>query len=141
MIIRRFRTIFLIVWSIATIIGITVGVITYFQRTWSVFDRNTRVNDLSVCQDENSMPRITTHYVEVCGYIITDYPPVVLTIVLYKMPEKELIDINPPSDEFDAGYFSRQLKLSQPNRQGRYRIDIYRGRERLVSTEFDVVEK
>ena len=138
MIIRRFRTLFLIVWSIAAIVGITVAVITYCQRTWSVFDRNTRVNDLSVCQDENGLPRITTHYVEVCGHIMTDYPPVVLTIVLYKMPEKELIDINPPSDEFNAGYFSRQLKLSQRNRQESYRIDIYRGREIIASTEFDV---
>jgi len=138
MIIRRFRTIFLIVWSIAMTIGFTVLFISYFQRTWSNFDRNIRVNNFSVCQEKDGLPRITELYVEVCGYVITDFPPVDLTIVLYKMPEKELVDINPASDEFDAGYFSRQLKLLQRDREGLYRIDMYRGREIIASTEFDV---
>lgn len=92
MIIRRFRIIFLIVWSIATIIGIIVLVVTYVQRTQSVFDRNTKVNNFSICQDKDGLPRITEYYVEVCGYIITDYSPVNLTMVLYKMPEEELVD-------------------------------------------------
>ena len=139
----RFRRVFMIVWLCAACLAAAIYLIAFLNGRIR-FDAYSRVVEFNTCSGAASdgAPLIAGQFsyksglVYACGLLQTNVPTT-LAFYWYRADEKQPFYFTSEYD-LEDGYFYSQLPLEYTSAITYYHVDVYLGREKLASQEFEI---
>jgi hypothetical protein len=140
---KKYLRILVVIITVAVITGASILWINFIVNQGTVQD--IKIAYLSICdreiiqeslQDDHCKKSFTaeTEQLFVCGNLESK-DSIVLSILLYKNPQKSPVSYNPEGDKFQGGWFCRKIILP-PDKIGSYEIKVYLFRQILNLSTF-----